>query len=227
MSDIREIIKTSLHNSGGCITLRESASFNWLADPARVVFSLTRYKFVSRMLDGFERVLEVGCADGFGSTIVSKTVRELTCVDIDEELINSAISSVGNYSPNIIFNHGDIMSTNFLKGDLFDAIYLLDVLEHIPKEDEDSFIAALTNRLSVNGTMIIGMPSLESQAYASEISKMGHINCKTAQELRLLCNKHFLCTYMFGANDEMVNTGYPALQHYRLALCNSPRKLNS
>ena len=41
------------------------ASFTWWDDPKRMAFSLARYKFVSKILEGCESVFEAGCADGF------------------------------------------------------------------------------------------------------------------------------------------------------------------
>ena len=35
------------------------------SDPARLVFTLSRYKFVAKMFDSFDSVLEVGAGDGF------------------------------------------------------------------------------------------------------------------------------------------------------------------
>ena len=49
--------------------------------------------------------------------------------------------------------------------------FLKNVLEHIQKEDENVFMKNICRSLSEDGSVIIGMPSLESQAYASEPSK--------------------------------------------------------
>ena len=38
-------------------------------DPKHLVFTLSRYKFVAKMLSGRESALEVGCGDGFGAAI--------------------------------------------------------------------------------------------------------------------------------------------------------------
>src|SRR5208282_4123101 len=68
---------------------------------------------------------------------------------------------------------------------IFDGIYSLDVLEHIKPADEDVFMKNLVASLKPKGgAAIIGMPSLESQVYASPQSKAGHVNCKTGPELK-------------------------------------------
>ncbi len=50
------------------------SGYIWHDDPKRLVFMLSRYKFVSKMLAGKINVLEVGCGDGFGGRIVSQAV---------------------------------------------------------------------------------------------------------------------------------------------------------
>ena len=42
----------------------------WRDDPRRLLFVLARYKFVAKMLSGRRHVLEVGCADAFGTRVV-------------------------------------------------------------------------------------------------------------------------------------------------------------
>src|SRR6476619_7432831 len=56
---------------------------SWNQDPKRTVFTLSRYKFVARMLSGRKHVLEVGCADAFGTRIVQQAVGKVTATDFD------------------------------------------------------------------------------------------------------------------------------------------------
>ena len=77
--------------------------------------------------------------------------------------------------------------------------------------------------LDPKGTMIIGMPSLESQAYASEASRIGHVNCKTGEALRHLALQYFHKVYSFSMNDEVLHTGFFPMSHYLLVVCSDPR----
>ena len=79
----------------------------------------------------------------------------------------------------------------------FDGIYSLDVLEHIQPSDEDRFIKNTLNSLKLNGSLIIGMPSIESQKYASAPSKAGHVNCKSAEDFKKLMEKAFIMYSFF------------------------------
>jgi hypothetical protein len=92
------------------------------------------------------------------------------------------------------------------------------VLEHIPKEKEHTYFSNIKDSLNEHGILVIGMPSLESQIYASEGSKIGHINCKSAPELKEMVMRYFHNVFLFSMNDEVVHTGYHKMAHYLFAV---------
>src|SRR5438045_8056364 len=59
----------------------------WRDDPRRLLFVLSRYKFVAKMLAGKRRVLEVGCADAFGTRLVQQEVGAGTATDLDRKSV--------------------------------------------------------------------------------------------------------------------------------------------
>ena len=71
-----------------------------------------------------------------------------------------------------------------------------------------AYLANLCDSLTDDGLLIIGTPSLESQLYASPLSKEGHINCKSSDELKALLEKYFTHVFMYSMNDEVVHTGF-------------------
>lgn len=193
------------------------ASWAWLDDPKHLFFTLSRYKFVSKMFSGLENVLEIGCGDAFASRIVAQTVKKLTASDFDEQLIITAKQIEKPSKWNIhycVYN-----PLNQAISGCFDGIYALDVLEHIPKAEEKKFLNNILCALSPHGSLLIGMPSLESQVYASEQSKQGHVNCKTQMELKKMLKHFFYNVFIFSMNDEVVHTGYAKMSHYNFALC--------
>ena len=189
---------------------------SWNQDPKRTLFTLARYKFVAKMLTGIQRVLEVGCADAFGTRLVQQTVASVTAVDFDPIFIDDVKTRLDPAWPLECFVH------DLLQGPVpgqFDAIYSLDVLEHIHPDNEALFISNMLDSLDANGVMIVGMPSLESQAYASPQSKAGHVNCKSGDDLRALFKQYFHHVFLFSMNDETVHTGFHPMAHYLIALC--------
>ena len=200
----------------GVARLGIMANESWNQDPKRTLFTLARYKFVARMLSGRERVLEVGCADAFGTRIVQQAVSKVTAVDFDPIFIADVNERMNPHWPFEAFVHD--MLADSVPGK-FDAAYALDVLEHIAAHDEHRFIANTVRSLTPEGVAIFGMPSLESQTYASPQSKAGHVNCKSGEELKATLEHHFHSVFIFSMNDEVVHTGFYPMAHYLLALC--------
>lgn len=188
---------------------------NWHSDPKRLIFVLARYKFAAKMLSGKNRVLEVGCGDGFPIRIMLQEVNSVHAVDIDPIFIADIEERRDKKWPFTYAVH-DILSGPI--DEQFDAAYSLDVLEHIPKSEEKKFIENIVKSLIKNGVLIIGMPSLESQPYASPLSKIGHVNCKTGSDLKALMLEYFDNVFMFSMNDEVVHTGYQPMAHYLFAM---------
>ncbi|MDP3561057.1 MAG: class I SAM-dependent methyltransferase [Legionellaceae bacterium] len=192
------------------------SNFAWYDDPKRMAFHFARYKFVSKMLSGKDSVLEIGCADAFGTRVVVQEVKNLLAIDIEPAFIddvNERMCSKWHFNTKV---HDIIQSP--VPGQ-FDGAYSLDVLEHIPASAEDAFVQNICSSLSDNGVLIIGMPSLESQAYASPTSKEGHINCKSGSDLKCFLEKYFHNVFLFSMNDEVVHTGYSKMAHYLIGVC--------
>jgi SAM-dependent methyltransferase len=208
-----------LADKNGLETIGLMTSQAWHDDPRRLAFVLARYKFVAKMLEGRPHVAEVGCADAFGTRIVAQTVGRLTAYDFDPIFVEDAGRRSSAAWPFDVHVH------DILKGPLpqkCDGVYCLDVLEHIPRRREQEFVANLRQSLRPSGALIVGTPSLESQAYASPLSKAGHVNCKSGPALAKLLRGHFANVFLFSMNDEVVHTGFAPMAHYRLAICTGP-----
>lgn len=189
---------------------------SWNQDPKRTLFTLARYKFVAKMLAEQDRVLEIGCADAFGTRLVQQVVNHVTAVDFDPVFIEDVQNRIDPAWPLDCFVH------DLLDGPVpgeFDAIYSLDVLEHILPDREAEFLQNALVSLKSTGVMIVGMPSLESQAYASPQSKAGHVNCKSGKDFKSLMRRYFDQVFLFSMNDEVVHTGFYPMAHYLIALC--------
>ena len=200
----------------GLETLGLMTSQAWYDDPKRLTFTLARYKFAAKMLSGSKHVLEVGCADAFATRIVVQEVEKLTATDFDPLFVADTLSRM---SERWAFN---CVSHDMLDGPVvgdFDGIYSLDVLEHINPSDEVRFLSNMVDSLEKNGVILIGMPTIESQDYASKLSKEGHVNCKSMPDLKVSMQKYFHNVFMFSMNDEVVHTGFHKMAHYIFALC--------
>jgi SAM-dependent methyltransferase len=199
----------------GYETLGLRGSESWYQDPKHIVFRLSRYKFVSKMLSGRKHVLEVGCGDAFGTRIVQAEVGKLTAIDFDPVFIadvNERMVDRWRF---------EAKTHDMLDGPVpgnFDAVYSLDVLEHIDPASERLFLKNAFGSLDVDGAAVVGLPSLESQPYASPQSKAGHVNCKSGPELKSLMEEYFHNVFLFSMNDEVVHTGFHKMANYVFAI---------
>lgn len=195
----------------GISSLGLMANWSWNEDPKRMLFGMSRYKFVSKILSGKNKVLEIGCADAFFTRLVQQEVGHVTAIDFDPIFIEDAKKRMNPNWPMDCFVH------DMLQGPVpgsFDAIYSLDVLEHIDPKDESLFLKNAFAPLKKDGTAIFGIPSLESQVHASPQSVAGHVNCKSGKDFKDLMAKYFENTFLFCMNDEVVHTGFSPMAHY-------------
>lgn len=181
--------------------------------PRRILFSLSHYKFAAKLMGIGKNVLEVGCSEGLGTVLLGEFARKVIAIDIDAQAVAEAQRNFT--SDKIEFRVGD-----FLKACLgeFDGLVSLDVIEHIYPENEELFLSAICRHLSTYGLCVIGTPNKMSEQYASEASKLGHVNVYTAERLRETMEKYFHQVLIFSANDEVIHTGFYPMSHYLLAV---------
>lgn len=192
------------------------ANYVWNTQPRTFLFTLAKYKFVAKMLSGRDKVLDVGCGDAFGCRIVQQEVGSLWAIDIDPVMVQDIRERMEDDWRFECFLH-DVLSGP-VPGGPFASAYALDVLEHIPKAEEDRFMTNILLSLDNDGILIIGVPSPQSQAYSNEIAKTGHVNIKSHEELKSLMLTYFCNVLIFSMNDEVVHTGFYPLAHYLFAL---------
>jgi hypothetical protein len=171
---------------------------------------LSRYRYCGKLLAGSgDMIAEIGASDRFGTEVVEREVGH----------------AVATYDYDPVWEKWCVL-WNIVNAPLpyrYDGIYMLDVLEHIHPEDEPSALKNICTSLRENGVFIAGVPSLESQVYASETSKIGHVNCRTGEDLKRDLQKYFHNVFVFSQNDEMIHLGFYKMAHYLLAICTGKR----
>ncbi len=209
---------------GRCIEVQEKCGLTqlgimsnqtWHDDPKRLGFLLARYKFVAKMLQGRESVVEIGSADAFGTRVVQQHVGHVTATDFDPVFVRDVKARM-----NPAWKM-DVVEHDILKGPLkkiYDAAYTLDLLEHIDSKKEDLFIQNIRDSVHPEGVVIVGSPSIHSQPYASPPSYAGHVNCKDFEGIKGLLDKYFHNVFVFSMNDEVVHTGFSKMANYFLVL---------
>lgn len=193
------------------LSLGPWSSYSLINDPKHLAFVLARYKFCAKMLDGKDKVFEIGCGDGLGIPLIAQAVNHLHCVDWDIRNIEGCKRRLGHLK-NVSYEQIDL-NNNQLK-DKYDAAFSIDVLEHIEPALESRFMNNIIYSLKQESSLITGTPNITANVYATERSRVQHINLKSMRDLKELTQKYFKHVFMFGMNDEVLHVGYSSMCHY-------------
>lgn len=193
------------------ISLGPWTSYSLINDPKHLSFVLARYKFVAKMLQGKDLVVEVGCGDGFGIPIIANAVKNLLCIDWDERNIEGCKRRL-KHIKNVSYAKVDLNKTHLKIS--ADAMFSIDVIEHLEPQLENTFLNNMCRMLTDESVMITGTPNITSNEYATERSRIQHINLKSMEDLKILTEQRFKYCFLFGMNDEVLHTGYNPMCHY-------------
>lgn len=190
------------------------------SDIKHLVFTLSRYKFVAKMLMYRKDVhlLELGCQEALGAVLFKQNIDLATYmgVDLDEEAIRW---NQKHLSDELRFICSNFFDCREIETENYDVVVSLDVIEHIAADMEDEFCCLLCRCMKQDGVAIIGTPNITMSPYACEASKIGHINLYNQERLYKLMNKYFHNVFIFNMNDEVVNTGFAPMSSYIFAMC--------
>lgn len=197
------------------IKLGPWTSYSLINDPKHMCFVLSRYKFCSKMLEGKKVIMEVGIGDGFGLPLMAQGREMLHAVDWDKRLVDGNAERLPHLQ-NVTYHHADLNKSSL--NILVDAVFAIDVIEHLEPEKEGVFLKNMFACLKKNGVAIIGTPNITASQYATPRSEVQHINLKSMNMLRELLEKYFKNVFMFGMNDDVVHVGYAPMCHYLWAI---------
>src|ERR1044071_5618447 len=140
-----------LQRRQGLTRLGLMVNYMWHNDPRHLAFFASRYKFAAKMLSGCRHVLEVGCADAFGTRIVQQEVGKVTATDFDPMFVEDARCRMEERWKFDVFVHNMIEKP--FPGS-YDGAFALDVIEHIPAASEDKFVGNIAASLEPHGVLI-------------------------------------------------------------------------
>ncbi|MCH2170334.1 class I SAM-dependent methyltransferase [Myxococcota bacterium] len=126
---------------------------------SRIRFSILRQSFleeIGQYLPERGKILDMGCGFGLFSLYFASvgSQRELVGVDLDRERVDCARASAGKLGlSNVRYECGDALQ--WQGREAFDAIYLLDLVHHLPSDDVPDFLQKLSSLLRPGGVMIV------------------------------------------------------------------------
>jgi ubiquinone/menaquinone biosynthesis C-methylase UbiE len=125
--------------------------------PNAVIYS---YELSKLFLDqNVTSILEVGCGIGIFAFRYASLRRDVivTGVDHSAETIEFLSSNYGKYYKNLQLIKCDFCEADLYLGNLFDAVYSSDVIEHVA--DTQSFVDNVHRHLRVGGKAVVNFPN--------------------------------------------------------------------
>lgn len=115
-----------------------------------------RYLSVRKLVEG-KCVLDAACGEGYGSSILAETAKEVIAVDIDEGVIRRA-RKLYEKKDNLNFRQGNIEKLD-LPDHSIDVVVSFETIEHVSEETQIKFLAEINRVLKKEGILVMSTPN--------------------------------------------------------------------
>ena len=185
-------------------------------EPLEMVgFTIARYKFACKWIRETDRVLEVGCGEGFGCNFFSRHAAEVTGLDIDAELIGRCRDRYER--PNLRFIIEDIIKPRHTLKPVYDTVVSFEMIEHVDQADGRRMVANVAAMLKEGGMAILSTPrAREDRSVSRQHMHVFEYDYNTLLET---LQPHFKRVMVFCQNDEYIYAGHPSTAWNYIALC--------
>ncbi len=193
--------------------------------PEHLGMVIARYRAAAALIGNLPRIREVGSGEGIGAGILAKGREMYEGFDLDADAVAIAQEQYRNHR-HMRFAVEDITKRRAVSG-YMDAVVSLDVIEHIPAEQESLFMAGLNGSTygeTGYSVCVVGTPSKNAEHLASPQSRAGHVNLYTPDRFKALMGRYFHTVQFFGMQDTALHFGHPEMAHYLLAVGIGPKR---
>ncbi len=115
---------------------------------------LFAYEFVKNTINQDSLVLDLGCGEGYGTSLLSQNLRKVIGLDVDKKTVAEASQRYG--SKNCFFEVYDGLKIPY-GDDSFDAVVSMQVIEHV--KDDIHYVSEAYRILKKNGIFILTTPN--------------------------------------------------------------------
>jgi len=150
---------------------------------------------INKFLIRKSSILDIGCGAGTLSFYLASEGNYVTGIDISSYAIKKCSESAKFLR---LSSHCQFKTVNFETDIIykkFDLILLIEVMEHLEKDD--AVLKKISKMLTVNGCLLISVPSRNAPLYKLGLTKKfdkkaGHLRRYNLIELKSLCKKNNL-----------------------------------
>jgi len=178
-------------------------------------FTIARYKFACKWMRETDRVLEVGCGEGYGCHFFSRHVAEVVGLDVDEDLIRRCAQRYQR--ENLRYEVGDIIAPAVPPQPEYDVVVALEMIEHTTREEGRAVITHCAASLKPGGLFIVSTPRAREDRSLSR--QQHHVFEYDYDTLLATLDPHFRRVMIFCQNDEYIYAGHPSTAWNFVAVC--------
>jgi len=140
-----------------------------------------------------DSLLDVGCGDGFVISYFAKA-KQVVGVDIEISQLKTAKSRVRGSNIDFIWAHGAMLP---FRSNSFTKVCVLEVLEHLPSQDQLSLVGEVDRILKSDGIVVVSFPWKEKIEYTRCIhcGKLtpiaGHLHSMDVEKMDALLPRYY------------------------------------
>lgn len=113
-----------------------------------------------------KKILDLGCGIGWSTHEIARFFPQSQVEGVDLSTNSIKVADTLFKLNNNGFSKSDVTKESFGNNNIYDAIVMIDVLEHIPLDERKQFIESINNILSDNnGRFIVSCPTIYHQNY--------------------------------------------------------------
>jgi 2-polyprenyl-3-methyl-5-hydroxy-6-metoxy-1,4-benzoquinol methylase len=154
-----------------------------------------RYQYASLFVEKKE-VLDIACGEGYGSYLLAKTAKRVVGIDIDESVINRAASKY--MLRNLDFKQGSLDAIPIEGGVNFDVVVSFETIEHVPGEQQETFLKEVKRILKPSGILLISTPSKLAYSDIPSYKNEFHVKEFYVDEFRDFLKEYFANVMLVG-----------------------------
>ncbi|GAB4334669.1 MAG: hypothetical protein Kow0099_06840 [Candidatus Abyssubacteria bacterium] len=141
------------------------------------------------------KVLEIGCGEGIGASILAQEAASIVAIDYSEEALETAHARYGG--SNIEFRLMKVPPIHFNDG-FFDVVISFQMIEHL--EEPDGLVIEMKRTLRDDGTALLATVNKDEMLSNNPY----HVHEFTPSEFERFVRKHFAYAELFGVfGDEL------------------------
>lgn len=159
-----------------------------------------RYEFAKKYLKPDFVVLDAACGTGYGSEILSSSVKKVVGLEISDHALNWGRQH--HKKENIEFKKADLNKPIDLPDNYFDAIVSFETLEHVA--NQQNTLSEFKRVLKPGGILIISSPDREIITEKGGANNEFHINELSKSEFISLIKEYFEAEEIFGQTKYMI-----------------------